>query len=162
MNLTLTRIAYLPDVTLGKLHAGGLILPTLEEPWIPNLLGPGGQRRGPGTMESCVPDGEYVLKPHDGTTFKRVWRLSNPDLGVYDFPSDIPAGQTTWGRAAVLIHAGNTTDDILGCILVGTSYGRLNDKPAVLDSQRALSLLRETLGHDQLHSLTIAPTRGTA
>lgn len=158
MILTMTRIAYLPDVTLGRLVSGSINFCTLEEPWIPNKHGPGGQRRGDG-QESCVPDGSYTLKPHDGTTFKNVYRLSNPSLGVYDFPNEIQ--DPKWGRASVLIHAGNTTDDILGCILVGLSFGRLNDKPAVLTSQRALSILREALGRDQ-HTLVIRPTGGTA
>src|SRR3990167_2913495 len=100
MILTLVRHAYLPEATLGRLAAGGLSLATLEEPWIQNPKGPGGQRRGSSTQESCIPDGEYVLKPHNGATFKDVWRLSNHALGVYDFPNELPSQE--WGRAAVL------------------------------------------------------------
>ncbi len=158
MNLTLTRIAYLQDVTLGNLVGDGIELATLEEPWIPNSFGPGGARRGDG-QESCVPDGDYVLTPHDGTLFRDVYRLSNPELGVWDFPNQIL--KATWGRASVLIHSGNTTDDILGCILVGLSHGRMEERSAVLSSRMALTQLRIALKHD-LHTLTIKPTRGTA
>lgn len=163
MNITLVRHAYLPDVTLGWLSVGALRLATLEEPWIPNPKGPGGARRGDG-KESCVPDGEYVLSPHNGTLFKNVYRLSNPALGVWDFPSELP--QQSWGRAAVLIHSGNTTDDILGCILVGLRHGSIR-KPetlttiaAVFDSRLALAQLRTVLGAGR-HTLTIRATLGT-
>lgn len=160
MNLTLVRHAYLPDVTLGRLYAGDLVLATLEEPWIPDPDGPGGQRREGTLRESCVPDGEYILHPHTGTKFRNVWCLENPALGVYRFPDDIPPGQR-WGRSAILIHSGNTVDDILGCILVGRRHGRLDGKDAVLDSRAALEELRAVLGPGR-HHLTIRPIAGTS
>src|SRR5687768_683111 len=103
------------------MNAGPFMFATLEEPWRPNSKGPGGQRRNVklGILESCVPDGDYVLKPHTGTLFKNVYRLSNHDLGVYDLPNELPSQE--WGRASVLIHNGNTTDDIIGCLLIGQS-----------------------------------------
>jgi hypothetical protein len=158
MELRLIRIAYLPEATLGRLAVGALNLFTLEEPWVPNPYGPGGARRSDG-QESCVPDGEYQLTPHDGTLFRDVYRLSNPMLGVFDYESEMPAAK--WGRSAVLIHSGNTTDDILGCILVGLAHGRLHDKAAVLSSRAAVAELRKVLQRDE-HTLTIEPTRGTA
>lgn len=163
MQIDLVRIAYLPDVTLGRLRVGGVELVTLEEPWIKNESGPGGQRRNPATNagESCVPDGRYTLTPHTGTRFSGVWRLSNHELGVYDEADELPAREA-WGRSTVLIHSGNTTDDILGCILVGTHFSRLENKPAVINSVRALNILRELLGSSSSHSLSIRPTAGTS
>lgn len=145
---------------MGKLLVGNLDLCTLEEPWISDPDGPGGQRRDRNHRESCVPDGEYTLFPHTGTRFKNVWALVNPDLGVYRYDFDIPFRQS-WGRASILIHSGNTTDDILGCILVGLVHGALNGKPAVLNSQDALNTLRATLGVGK-HQLEIRPLEGLA
>lgn len=157
MDLTLVRHAYLPEVTLGRLTLGDLRLATLEEPWLPNPKGPGGMRRRDG-RESCVPDGNYKLTPHNGTLFKNVYRLSNPDLGVYDFEDEIPAIANS-GRAYVLIHSGNTTADILGCILVGMVHGTLDGQASVLRSREALNKLRGIMLNEQ-HTLTIRPTAG--
>lgn len=159
MNLLLVRHAYLPDVTLGWLYADALRLATLEEPWHADPDGPGGQKRDVNQAESCVPDGVYTLHPHSGTKFTNVWCLVNPALGVYREPGDIPTGQT-WGRAAVLIHRGNTTADILGCIVVGLRHGRLDGKDAVLESHVALDQLRVAL-EPGTHQLEIRSTHGT-
>jgi hypothetical protein len=159
MNLTLTRHAYLPDVTLGKLRAGELELATLEEPWVANPHGPGGARHIDG-RESCVPDGKYDLVAHSGAKFKNVWCLVNHVLGVFHWPDEImPIAK--WGRACVLIHTGNTTDDIIGCILIGMMHSVLDGKPAVLRSGDAMTLLRAALVAGGPHTLTIRPTPGT-
>ena len=113
---TLRRIAMEKDVTLGKLVSpDGLVqCCTLEEPWKDN------QRK-----ISCVPEGLYKCVKHNSAKYQDVWRLENVK-----------------GRDGILIHSGNTTDDIEGCILVGKSFGKLKGKPAVLDSRSALSDLR--------------------
>lgn len=159
VNLTLVRHSYGRDATLGFLYANPLRLATLEEPWTPDPDGPGGQRRERGLRESCVPDGIYTLKPHNTERFPNVWALVNPTLGVWYQPNEIPPDQP-WGRSTILIHAGNTTLDILGCLLVGMRHGSLGSTPAVLDSRKALDQLREVLGTAP-HTLTIRPTGGT-
>lgn len=160
MNLLLPRFAYWPDVaTLGFLDVGGLRLATLEEPWRPDPDGPGGQRRDGKLKESCVPDGRYELVPHDGATHKGVYALVAPTLGVYRWPGDIPANQP-WGRSAILIHAGNSTEAIMGCIAVGLKHEIRNNRPWVTDSAKALDMLRAVLMRDT-HTLTIRPIAGT-
>lgn len=157
MNLSLVRHAYLPQATLGRLFVGNLILATLEEPWIADPAGPGGQRREPGKKESCVPDGVYSLIRHSTPHFPNTWALSNAALGVYHLA--VPAG-LLYGRSAILLHAGNTTEDTLGCILVGRRHGRLDNKDSILESRAGMEDLRSALGGDQ-HTLTIRPTAGT-
>ena len=160
MNLQLIRIAYLTTATLGWLHVGDLRLATLEEPWRPDPDGPGGQRREGVLSESCVEDGQYQLVPHDGTKQKDVWALVNPVKGVYRWPGDIPTAQH-WGRFAVLIHAGNSTADIEGCICVGSRHDTVAGKPWVTESAKSLDALRAVLLRNS-HFLTIRPTAGTA
>jgi hypothetical protein len=118
--LVLQRIYQGDDCTLGVLHDNmkRRICFTLEEPWKDNKKG-----------ISCVPTGIYKCVPHNGTKFKDVWRLESvPD------------------RSAILIHQGNTTDDIEGCILVGQYWGRLKGKRAVMDSVGALNSLKSFVG----------------
>jgi hypothetical protein len=156
--LTLVRHAYLLNCTLGTLRVANLTLCTLEEPWIADPDGPGGQRREPGKRESCVPDGVYKLIPHNGTRHKNVWALENPTLGVWHH--SVP-DSATYGRAAILIHAGNTVADIEGCILVGLRHGRIEGTDAVLESRIALDQLRALLGPTS-HHIHIRSTTGTA
>ncbi len=77
---------------------------------------------------SCIPEGAYQCIPHNGPHWKNVWEITNvPD------------------RDAILIHAGNTIEDVKGCIAVGRKIGILNGLPAVLESRLALEDLQERL-----------------
>jgi len=90
---------------------------TLELPWKQNK-----------PRVSCIPEGIYNVVPHTGTLFKNVWRLEN-----------------VTGREAILIHYGNTVEDILGCILVGQSFSTLKGLPAVTHSRDTLDMLKQKL-----------------
>lgn len=159
MNLLLVRHAYLPSVTLGHLYCASLALATLEEPWIKNPLGPGGQRHDARHYESSVPDGTYELRPHNTARHPNVWALHNPALGVWH--ESVPPG-LPYGRSAILIHTGNTVADIEGCLLVGLRHGRIEGTDAVLESRPALTQLQMLLGTTAIHSLEIRPINGTA
>lgn len=158
MNVLIVRHAYLPDVTLGTLVVADLTLATLEEGWIKNPFGSGGQRRQPGKRESCVEDGVYALQPHHSAKHPNCWALYSPPLGVWH--ESVPPG-LPYGRSGILIHSGNSIADTEGCILVGLRHAR---DPAggqtVLESRAAIDKLRATLGTGS-HSLTIRPIAGT-
>lgn len=150
-SLTLTRFAYLPDCVLGVLRVDDLRLATVERPWIANPKGPGGTRR-----VSCISDGLYTVRPHNSDKFPQTYALVNNALGVYYQPGEIPAGQA-WGRSAILIHKGNSAENVVGCIAIGMSH----DGHTVLRSSIAMDALRSALGSKSA-ILQIRPTAGTS
>lgn len=120
--LTLKRINSSSECVLGVLELDDKeVCKTLELPWCDNQKG-----------ISCIPAGEYKLSPYPSSRFGEVYIVQ-----------DVP------NRTGILIHTGNTADDIEGCILVGDSYGKLNGKKAVLNSRQAFNLLKETLGEEE-------------
>jgi hypothetical protein len=120
MKLILQRVYNNDDCTLGVLYDSmwNRICFTLEEPWKDNKQG-----------ISCIPTGIYQCVPHNGGKFKDVWNIKD-----------------VTGISAILIHNGNTTDDIEGCVLVGHYWGRLKGKRAVMDSVGALNSLKSFVG----------------
>lgn len=120
--LTLKRINSSSECVLGVLELDDKeICKTLELPWRDNQKN-----------ISCIPAGEYKLSPYPSAKFGEVYIVNNVS-----------------GRDGILIHVGNTADDIQGCILVGDSYGKLNGKKAVLNSRQAFNLLKDTLGEEE-------------
>lgn len=148
MNLILTRTQNDSERTLGTLTVGSISFATIERPWIPHEHGLGGANR-----RSCVPLGEYIVRPHHSRNFPNTYALVNPDLGVWYQPYEIPKGQK-WGRSAILIHVGNVVTDVVGCIAIGKEHGTLRDQPAVIRSTQAMREL-DALLNRQTHSLLI-------
>lgn len=66
---------------------------------------------------SRIPNGEYIIEPHNSPHFGSVWIVLN-----------VP------NRSHILIHKGNTDDDTKGCILLGQYFGKLKGNRAVLNS----------------------------
>jgi hypothetical protein len=101
---------------------------TLELPWKDNAHG-----------VSCIPAGTYTAKRrfsprHHGEVF-----------GLVDVPD----------RSDIEIHAGNFAKDSLGCILLGSSFGEIDEEHCILDSRRAFSrFMASMVGVDEL-TLTI-------
>lgn len=137
IGVVITRAAYLSTHTPGALQIIGMThmpIYTLEEPWRDNL-----------ENVSCIPAGHYSVRPHgwdQNTKCHKVkcWELNH-----------------VTGRTGVLIHEGNTTNDILGCILVGLKRGTLGKLPAVLQSGPALTFLRKTIGAQPFQLTIVAP-----
>lgn len=90
---------------------------TLELPWKYNLRN-----------VSCIPEGIYELALHNSSKFGRCFKVCD-----------------VHNREAILIHAGNTTRDTEGCILVGLKFGHIRGEEAVLNSKQTLNQLFGTL-----------------
>src|SRR5690554_1329961 len=100
---------YSPKVTTGCAElwsAGKLVFEfvTLELPWKNN------ERR-----VSCIPTGIYHAIKHTSPKFKESFWLQ-----------DVP------GRSEILIHVGNFTREIRGCILPGDRYADI-DGDGIID-----------------------------
>lgn len=114
MNIIIKRIFKGPDYTIGRLSIDGkYFCDTLED-----TVRPAGVKI-PG--RTAIPAGKYKIKLTESLRFKKLMpRLEN-----------VP------GFTGVLIHAGNTSEDTEGCILVGKN--RVKGK--VLDSRETFQKL---------------------
>ena len=137
VRLTLLRKS-LERCTLGEMSVYGRVLYTIERPWIADHLYPAGY-----LGRSCVPLGRYQLIHHNGSIFKNVWALVNEDLHVYHQPADVPLHKRHFARTAILIHAGNTVANVIGCIAPGTYRTKLGGHHFVGRSKKAIRLLRD-------------------
>ena len=125
MYLKLKREKYTSQYTQGNLSVydekDNLLFSckTLELPWLNN------QRK-----ISCIPVGWYQIS-----------RNSISKFGKHLYFKSVP------NRQGILIHAGNYTFQILGCILVGDSYSDLNHDgiPDILNSRKTIDKLYNTL-----------------
>lgn len=145
MHAVLTRFAYTPTETQGRLSVNGFECFTIERPWIPH------ERPGGKPFRSCVPDGNYRLVPFTRTNGDRVHALVN---------DEIPVGTYQGNRYAILIHAGNYVDDVVGCIAPGRKLLMLQGRMMVTHSNATLTQLYEFLHLDSEHTLTIQPCEG--
>lgn len=102
---------------------------TLEDAWLDNA-----------TMRSCIPDGLYTCRP------RRFYKGGYDAIEIAGVP----------GRSTILIHKGNSDEDVSGCIVVGESIGILYDQLAVLNSTEAFRKVMRWLG-DRTFRLRIRP-----
>lgn len=114
--ITITRDLMTSEATLGRLRVNGFECVTLELPWRDNA-----------EDVSCIPPGTYKARITYSNKFKRAL----PEL------LDVP------GRSKVRIHAGNTTRDTQGCVLVGEE--RVDSAPMITKSQVTLTELFDAL-----------------
>lgn len=119
MAYVLVRISQSDDGTMGQLFdESGDQLCVTIEP-------------SPDEAHPCIPAGTYHCIPHNGEHWKNVWEITNvPD------------------RAAILIHAGNSEKDTLGCVVVGTGFGFVGTHHGMTESLRALNKLRAILPNE--------------
>ncbi len=152
--MILSRFAYTPTDTQGRLIIGDWSCWTIEQPWVRGET-PGGK-----PFSSCIPDGTYKIRRHERPNGDTVLLLTNPDLGVYyqdwDRPEDNQGRRA--GRYLCLIHPANTARQVHGCIAPGKRRIHTNDGMFVTDSQATMiEIMQRTR---EVHTLTIQQTAG--
>lgn len=130
MKIDIIRIAYRQKYTIGRMSIDGVYFcDTLELPLEIN-----GVRNV--RQQCCVPAGTYkvIMKQSARFGMKLPLLLNVPD------------------RQGILIHAGNTSKDTAGCILVGenTEVGK------VLNSRVTLTRLIDKIKYEKDLKITIA------
>jgi hypothetical protein len=125
IEVTLTRMPERGNSTPGVLTVSGLSrkLYTCEDKWLDNE-----------PRISCIPKGRYLCQPHGWEPnspfkYKQVWQITN-----------VP------NRTAILIHAGNTHIDTLGCVLVGLGLNLQGSDAVISQSRIAVDMLRKHIG----------------
>lgn len=151
MIISLIRDLAGPDFTSGVMTLPtGLRLYTIERPWLSDPLCKSGQK-----YRSCVADGDYKVVKHASEKFGNVWALVNHDLDVYHWPGEVPKGREESTRTAILIHAGNWSHDVIGCIAVGQSRIGIGDSYMVQRSRAALTDFRRAVAREPSLGLRI-------
>jgi hypothetical protein len=96
---------------------------------------------------SCIPPGEYEVRPHDSPHHPDTVVFVNPDLNVYEAPSDIPPEKAGVGRSECLLHNANWPSQLQGCFAPGKE---ITDIPphgkGVTASVDTLNRIRELWG----------------
>lgn len=138
--IQLERFAYSPHGTFGVLTMpDGWECYTVERPWQLNA-----------NKVSCIPEGIYELKQRLSNVVKRS------TAGRYTQGWEVTAVPD---RTYIMIHPGNTMDDLEGCIAPGKALGMVNDKWAVTSSQATFGELMKRLGVRQSWRLHICQKR---
>lgn len=115
---------------------------SLEREWLNNQAG-----------ASCVPDGFYVLEPHDGPKYKTTFAL------IGETVSHIPTRNID--RYACVFHWASRGSGLKGCISLAKTFLHEIDEPVRLMQDQALAefktLLRAT---PETHYLIITTQPG--
>lgn len=124
--LELVRFAMLEDRTIGRLTCGDQHFWTVEKPWRDNE-----------PFVSCIPSGTYDMATRNSPRFgPGTWEIL-----------DVP------GRSHILIHVGNTADDVVGCISIGTTL--FPTLEGVQSSRKAMKMLTAMLADVEETTITI-------
>ena len=119
-DLMLERTNLTPTSTFGILtrtDTGETVAVTVEREWD----GGSNRKSTPERPGACIPPGTYVCK-----------RVQSPKFGDTFEVTKVP------NRSAILLHAGNLSDDSRGCIILGTAFGKVKGKAGVTGSRLAM------------------------
>lgn len=131
----LERFAYSPHGTFGTLRVGDRSWYTVELPW-----------EGNAQQTSCIPEGVYTLKKRfspvvqrsSGNEFSSGWEVTD-----------------VINRSYIMLHPGNTIDDLQGCIAPGKGLGFLKNKWAVTASRQAFREMMAAMEAEETWDLVI-------
>jgi len=120
--------------TFGTLEIDDIVFFTVEKPWKDNK-----------PFESCIPEGEYSLVPHQSNKYGNVLAIVGGTVSHFkgeDFK-----------RYACLIHTANYPHDVEGCTGLGDNYNQaanmvMNAKQSIIDFYNIVSPL-------EIHDLKI-------
>ena len=87
---------------------------------------------------SCIPAGQYLCKRYHSKKYPNTFEVTGVE-----------------GRSKILFHSGNTEKDTKGCILIGSRYGLLGSRHAILRSKIVFDKFIKALGDDYEFILTI-------
>lgn len=109
MQITIERLAVEQVGVFGRLFIGDeLFCATAEQPWRDNAKG-----------RSCIPAGDYELRPWNSPKYGPVVLFANPALMIWPTEADVPSEHRGRGRALILIHNANWPRQLEGCVAVG-------------------------------------------
>lgn len=120
--------------TFGTLELNGHLFFTVEKPWKDNK-----------PFESCVPEGEYSLVPHNSNKYGDVLALVGETVSHYKDPD--------FKRYACLIHTANYPKDVEGCIGLGDNYNA--NQSMVANSRQSIIDFYNIVSPDEAHELKI-------
>lgn len=117
MIVTIKRVTAMPEGIFGVLLVDNLPLALTLEPTLDDTLAP------------VIPIGVYFAVP---TWYNKGNYKTFEITGVA-------------GHSRLLFHVGNTEADSLGCVLLGTSFGSVGGKRALLRSSEAFALFMNAM-----------------
>lgn len=158
MMLTLRRDISGPEATLGVLSIDEKKLHTIESPWVPHPSG--GPAGAP--YVSRVPAGVYKLEPFKLPSGERAYVLSNPILGVFQLPYEVPRPQREMLRSRITIRAANYAFEADNAIGVGMQRVKTQVGWKVERALDAMNILKTCLGTTLDLSLLIEDAGGTS
>ena len=88
---------------------------------------------------SCIPAGQYTCRRYASPKFGETFYV--------DCVSD---------RSGILFHKGNTDEDTSGCILLGSTFGEVAGKKAILNSSSTMSKFLEIMKDEDEFKLSIS------
>lgn len=136
MDLRLERRGYFDEEgTFGELSGGDFSCKTVELPWRDNEV-----------SKSCIPEGTYIMRKRvsgvvqrtSGGRFTEGWEITHvPD------------------RTYIMVHVGNTTADLNGCIAVGKAWGYIERHWGVAASRDTFRAFMQALADEDEHRIEI-------